>query len=65
LPERRKCSEKITQNSILKWGEKIFGKDVDTEDIFLFKLREIRETSGVFRLLHPLQLKIRRQIHVI
>ena len=34
LPERRENPERITQKSILNWGEEIFGKELDTKDIF-------------------------------
>jgi hypothetical protein len=32
LPERRKNPERITQNSIMNWGEEIFGKELDIKD---------------------------------
>ena len=34
LPERRKNPERITQKSIMNWGEKLVGKGLDTKDIF-------------------------------
>ena len=34
LPERRKNPKRITQESILNWEEKIFGNNLNTEDIF-------------------------------
>ena len=49
LPERRKSPERITQKSILKWGEKIFGKDVDTEDIFFIQVERDEKNVRSFR----------------
>jgi hypothetical protein len=34
LPERRKKRERITQESILKWGRKVIGDNSDVEDIY-------------------------------
>ena len=50
LPERRKSLERITQKSILKWGEKIFGKELDTKDIFFIQVE--RDERNV-RIFHP------------
>ena len=33
LPERRMDPERITDESIVKWGRKYFGKDAKDEDI--------------------------------
>jgi hypothetical protein len=49
LPERRKNPERITQKSILNWGEKIFGKDVDAKDIFFFQVVIDEKNVRVFR----------------
>jgi hypothetical protein len=35
LTERRKNPERITQTSIMNWGEKLVGKELDTKDIFV------------------------------
>jgi hypothetical protein len=37
LPERRKNPERITKVSVMNWGAKIFGRDFDTKDIFIFR----------------------------
>lgn len=34
LPERRKNPERVTQESIMRWGENILGKEFDTKNIF-------------------------------
>jgi len=49
LPERRKNPERITQESILNWGEKIFGKDLNTEDIFFIQVAIDEKNFRIFR----------------
>jgi hypothetical protein len=49
LPERRKKPERITQESILNWGEKIFGRNLNTEDIFSIQVAIDDETLKTFR----------------
>ncbi len=38
LPERRKKPERITPESILKWGWKVIGDDLDVKDIYFVKV---------------------------
>ncbi len=49
LPERRKNPERVTQESIMKWGEKFFGKDLDTKDIFFIQVTIDDKTIRMFR----------------
>jgi hypothetical protein len=49
LPERRKNSARITQQSIMNWGEKIFGKELDTKDIFFIQVTIDEKTVRIFR----------------
>ena len=49
LPERRKNPERITQQSILNWGEDIFGKDLNTEDIFSIQVTIDGKNFRIFR----------------
>ncbi len=49
LPERRKNSARITQESILRWGGKIFDEVVDTKDIFFIQVTVDEDTCRVFR----------------
>ena len=49
LPERRKNPERVTEESIMKWGEKIFGKDIDTKDIFFIQVAIDDKTIRMFR----------------
>ena len=37
LPERRMNPERITDESIINWGKKYFGKNVKNEDAFFIE----------------------------
>ena len=58
LPERRKKPERITQKSIMNWGEKIFGKELDTKDIFFIQVTIDEKT---IRMLRPIPFTITRK----
>jgi hypothetical protein len=47
--ERRKNSARVTPESITQWGKTIFGKDIDTKDIFHIKVTIDEKTVGIFR----------------
>ncbi len=49
LPERRKNPARVTQQSLMNWGEKIFGKELDTKDIFFIQVTMDEKTSRIFR----------------
>jgi hypothetical protein len=49
LPERRKNSARVTKKSVMNWGEKIFGKDFDTKDIFFIQVTIDEKTVRIFR----------------
>jgi len=49
LPERRNNPERITQKSIMRWGENIFGKDFDTKDIFFIQVTIDEKTVRIFQ----------------
>jgi len=49
LPERRKNPERITQESIMRWGEDIFSKDLNTKDIYFIQVTINEDTGNVFR----------------
>jgi hypothetical protein len=49
LPERRKNPERITQKSIMNWGAKIFGKDLNTEDFFFIQVKIDEKTVRMYR----------------
>jgi hypothetical protein len=38
LPERRRNPKRITKESILNWGEKYFGKNLNLNDIFFVEV---------------------------
>ena len=37
LPERRENQERITQDSILKWGKEVIGDHSDIHDIYFIQ----------------------------
>jgi hypothetical protein len=39
LPERRKNPERITKESILNWGWKIIGNNLDIKDIYFVQVK--------------------------
>ena len=49
LPERRKNPKRKTQESIMRWGENIFGKDFDTKDIFFIRVTIDEKTVRIFQ----------------
>lgn len=49
LPERRKNPARITQESVMNWGEKIFGKELDTKDTFFIQVTIDEKTVRIFR----------------
>jgi len=49
LPERRKNSERVTQESIMRWGKNIFSNDFDTKDIFFIQVTIDEKTVRIFR----------------
>ncbi len=49
LPERRKNSARVTSESIMQWGENIFGKDFDIKDIFHIKVTIDGKNVRIFR----------------
>jgi hypothetical protein len=49
LPERRKNPLRITQESVIKWGKKILGNNIDMNDIFFIQVTIDKNTGSVFR----------------
>ncbi len=49
LPERRKNPERITHESVMRWGRDIFGTDFDSEDIFFIRVTIDKKTVRIFR----------------
>jgi hypothetical protein len=38
LPERRRNPKRITEESVLNWGEKYFGKHLDLDEMFYLEV---------------------------
>ena len=49
LPERRKNSARVTKESVMRWGESIFGNDFDAKDIFFVQVTMDEKTVRIFR----------------
>jgi len=49
LPERRKNTARVTQESIMRWGKIIFGKELDTKDIFFIQVTMDEKTCRIYR----------------
>jgi hypothetical protein len=49
LPERRKNPGRITQASIMKWGDKFFHKKLAIRDIFFIQVTIDENTGRIFR----------------
>ena len=49
LPERRKNTARVTQESIMRWGKIIFGKEFDPKDIFFIQVTIDKKTIRIFR----------------
>jgi len=49
LPERRKNPERVTEESIMRWGKNIFGNDLNTKDIFFIQVTIDENTVRIFR----------------
>ena len=49
LPERRKNPSRITQESVMNWGKKYFGKGMDINNIFFIQITIDKNTGIIFR----------------
>jgi hypothetical protein len=49
LPERRKSPERITHESIMKWGRKVIGDNAANKNIFFIHVTIDRTTGRIFR----------------
>ncbi len=49
LPERRKNPERITQESIVGWGENIFGREIETRNIYFIQVTLDEYTGRTLR----------------
>jgi hypothetical protein len=49
LQEKRKNPLRITQESVMNWGKKILGNNIDMNDIFFIQVTIDKNTGRVFR----------------
>lgn len=49
LPERRKDPSRITNESVMKWGKKILGENIDFNNLFFHQLTIDRETGDILK----------------
>ena len=49
LPERRKNSARVTQESIMRWAENIFSNDLNAKDIYFIQVTINEDTGNIFR----------------
>ncbi len=49
LPERRRDPRRITNESVLKWGKKILGGNIDFNNLFFYQLTIDRETGDILK----------------
>jgi hypothetical protein len=54
LPERRKDSERVTQEAILGFGKKFWGNDMDSGNILFIRVNVDKTTGEVSRPKPPL-----------
>jgi len=56
LPERRKDSDRVTQEAILGFGKKFWGNDMDNGNILFIRVNVDKTTGEVSRPKPPLGL---------
>jgi len=49
LPERRRNPTRITRKSVINWGKKILGENVDGNDIFFIEIKIDKNTKRIFQ----------------
>lgn len=49
LSERRKNPLRITQGSVMNWGRKILGNNIDMNDVFFIQVTIDKNTGEVFQ----------------
>jgi len=54
LPERRKTTTRITQESVMNWGKRYFGDALGIDNIFIIPVQIDTKTGGIsLNLTHP------------
>jgi hypothetical protein len=54
LPERRKNSGRVTEQSVLGFGKKFWGNDIDNGNVFFIRVEVDSTTGQIFRPKPPL-----------
>ncbi len=49
LPERRKNPARITQESVMNWGKKFFGNNLDINNLFFIQVTIDKNAGRIFR----------------
>jgi hypothetical protein len=49
LPERRRDPKRITNKSVMNWGRKILGKNIDFDNLFFVHVTIDKETGNILR----------------
>ncbi|HUL23851.1 MAG TPA: hypothetical protein VLZ10_20525 [Thermodesulfobacteriota bacterium] len=49
LPERRKQPERLTKESVMRWGEKFFSNHLNLKDIFFIQVTIDDRTGRISR----------------
>jgi len=55
LPERRKKPVRVNHQSIMRWGEKVFGEHFNSKDIFFI---QVTLNENTVRLFQPIPISI-------
>ena len=49
LPERRRDLRRITNESVMNWGKKTIGENIDFDNLFFYQLTIDKETGDILR----------------
>jgi hypothetical protein len=49
LPERRRDRRRITNESIMSWGKKTIGENIDFDNLFFYQVTIDKETGDILR----------------
>jgi len=49
LPERRRNSKRVSNETVKKWGKRLIGKEVDSTELFFIQVTFDRATGRIIR----------------
>ena len=49
LPERRRTAARVTEKSVMSWAKIYFGKNVEINDMFFFRVTTDKNTGRISR----------------